>query len=68
MDSRKHATPSTGSAHNGPCWVEIWKPVRMLSSKRRADREEWREFDVSLALAGVEAPVEVGWSAAWNLS
>jgi hypothetical protein len=57
----KHATPSTGSAHRGPCWVDSWNPVKTLSSKRRAEREEWRAcggVDVPLVFAGEEVPFE----------
>jgi hypothetical protein len=43
IDSRKEAVPSTGSAQRGPCSVAIWKPVRMLSSKMRAEMEEGRD-------------------------
>ena len=72
-DSRKQATPSTGSAQRGPCWVESWKPVWMLSSKRRAEREEGREWwvwvgvDVPLVEVGVEVPFGVAWSEGWKL-
>ena len=37
IDSRKHAIPSVGSAHNGPDCVNSWNPVRTLSSNKRAE-------------------------------
>ena len=52
--------------------MESWKPVWMLSSKRRAEREEERDWwvwvgvEVPLAEAGVEVPFEITWSG-WKL-
>jgi hypothetical protein len=60
------AVPWMGSAQRGPCRVESWKPVWILSSKILAERvEEGRVVctgvEVPLAVAGVEVPF-VPWS------
>jgi hypothetical protein len=45
--------------------VAIWKPVKTLSSKMRAEREgkdAWADVEVPLTEAGVDTPVDEAWS------
>ena len=71
MDSRKQAIPSTGSAQRGPWFVAIWKPVRMLSSKIRAEDVEGLDCSIGVAVpvepAGVDVPFDMVESDVWKL-